>query len=249
MVWFIYVCVCVCVCVYIYIYIYIYIYNAFSFSLKLFAFRKRGYETITFTYTHTKYIHTYIHTCSSAWHLSSTRTLCPTLSSSFYIHTHTTHTCIHTYIHAYPRAARHGICLQHVHHALHCLRHFYTHTHTQYIHTHKILTYIHTHNTNIHTHTHVQLGMAFVFNTYIMPYIVFVMWLDAVTYLHHTDRELPWYVGMSFYTYVCMYVRVVCSLFGCMPSRSDLRRTYIHIYTCTTNTHTCIHTYMHTQVP
>jgi omega-3 fatty acid desaturase (delta-15 desaturase) len=38
-----------------------------------------------------------------------------------------------------------------------------------------------------------QFGLAFLANTYIMPYIVFVMWLDLVTYLHHTDKELPWY--------------------------------------------------------
>lgn len=38
-----------------------------------------------------------------------------------------------------------------------------------------------------------KFGLAFLANTYIMPYIVFVMWLDLVTYLHHTDKELPWY--------------------------------------------------------
>lgn len=38
-----------------------------------------------------------------------------------------------------------------------------------------------------------KFGAAFVFNTWVMPYVFFVMWLDAVTYLHHTDRELPWY--------------------------------------------------------
>ena len=31
------------------------------------------------------------------------------------------------------------------------------------------------------------------FATWVMPYLVFVAWLDLVTYLHHTDKDLPWY--------------------------------------------------------
>jgi len=38
-----------------------------------------------------------------------------------------------------------------------------------------------------------KFGLGYLFNSYIMPYVVFVMWLDLVTYLHHTDNELPWY--------------------------------------------------------
>ena len=38
-------------------------------------------------------------------------------------------------------------------------------------------------------------GFLFVLKFYIVPYIVFVCWLDIVTYLHHTDRRLPWYRG------------------------------------------------------
>jgi len=28
---------------------------------------------------------------------------------------------------------------------------------------------------------------------YVGPYLVFVVWIDLVTYLHHTDASLPWY--------------------------------------------------------
>jgi omega-3 fatty acid desaturase (delta-15 desaturase) len=43
-----------------------------------------------------------------------------------------------------------------------------------------------------------KLGIAAMFNLYFVPYWVFVMWLDTVTYLQHhgssdpTDK-LPWY--------------------------------------------------------
>lgn len=30
-------------------------------------------------------------------------------------------------------------------------------------------------------------------NLYVVPYIIFVMWLSLVTYLHHTDLDVPWY--------------------------------------------------------
>lgn len=39
----------------------------------------------------------------------------------------------------------------------------------------------------------VNYGLLFVVKFYVMPYIVFVMWLDLVTYLHHTVPEIPWY--------------------------------------------------------
>ncbi|MEO0407842.1 MAG: fatty acid desaturase [Cyanobacteria bacterium P01_A01_bin.135] len=30
---------------------------------------------------------------------------------------------------------------------------------------------------------------------YVMPYLVFVMWLDLVTFLHHSEADIPWYRG------------------------------------------------------
>ncbi|NER79417.1 MAG: fatty acid desaturase [Leptolyngbya sp. SIO1D8] len=45
----------------------------------------------------------------------------------------------------------------------------------------------------------VQFGLLFVVKFYLMPYIVFVMWLDLVTYLHHTVPEIPWYRNDSWY--------------------------------------------------
>jgi omega-3 fatty acid desaturase (delta-15 desaturase) len=44
------------------------------------------------------------------------------------------------------------------------------------------------------------LGPLAMFNLYFVPYWVFVMWLDTVTYLHHhgpsdEDEEVPWYRG------------------------------------------------------
>ncbi|MEW6269320.1 MAG: fatty acid desaturase [Thermodesulfobacteriota bacterium] len=30
---------------------------------------------------------------------------------------------------------------------------------------------------------------------YVGPYVVFVVWIDLVTYLHHTDPRVPWYRG------------------------------------------------------
>ena len=38
-----------------------------------------------------------------------------------------------------------------------------------------------------------QFGLVFLVKYYVMPYLVFVVWLDLVTYLHHTTPELPWY--------------------------------------------------------
>ena len=38
-------------------------------------------------------------------------------------------------------------------------------------------------------------GLGFLALSYFIPYLVNVMWLDAVTYLHHTDESVPWYRG------------------------------------------------------
>ncbi len=40
-----------------------------------------------------------------------------------------------------------------------------------------------------------QWGLIWLVKYYLMPYIVFVVWLDLVTYLHHTDPDIPWYRG------------------------------------------------------
>ncbi|KAE9594175.1 hypothetical protein Lal_00017003 [Lupinus albus] len=42
-----------------------------------------------------------------------------------------------------------------------------------------------------------KMGPFLVFNLYGIPYMVFVMWLDLVTYLHHHgyNQKLPWYRG------------------------------------------------------
>ena len=42
-------------------------------------------------------------------------------------------------------------------------------------------------------------GFGFLFKYYLMPYIVFVVWLDLVTFLHHTDVDIPWYRGKDWY--------------------------------------------------
>ncbi|HMV41520.1 MAG TPA: fatty acid desaturase [Leptospiraceae bacterium] len=36
-------------------------------------------------------------------------------------------------------------------------------------------------------------GFVKLLNLYILPYFVFVVWLSLVTFLHHTDTNLPWY--------------------------------------------------------
>jgi acyl-lipid omega-3 desaturase len=45
----------------------------------------------------------------------------------------------------------------------------------------------------------IQFGLGFVVSYYLMPYLVFVMWLDLVTFLHHTDADIPWYRGEDWY--------------------------------------------------
>lgn len=44
-----------------------------------------------------------------------------------------------------------------------------------------------------------QFGLLFMVKFYLMPYLVFVIWLDLVTYLHHTVPEIPWYRKDSWY--------------------------------------------------
>ncbi len=34
---------------------------------------------------------------------------------------------------------------------------------------------------------------------YAVPYLIFVVWLDLVTFLHHTDTDIPWYRGEDWY--------------------------------------------------
>ncbi|KVI03676.1 Fatty acid desaturase, type 1 [Cynara cardunculus var. scolymus] len=43
----------------------------------------------------------------------------------------------------------------------------------------------------------IVIGPTLLFNLYGIPYLIFVMWLDFVTYLHHHGHEqkLPWYRG------------------------------------------------------
>lgn len=40
-----------------------------------------------------------------------------------------------------------------------------------------------------------QMGWVFLLKYYLAPYVVFVVWLDLVTYLHHTESDIPWYRG------------------------------------------------------
>lgn len=44
-----------------------------------------------------------------------------------------------------------------------------------------------------------QFGLACLVKFYLMPYLVFVIWLDLVTFLHHTDSDIPWYRGRDWY--------------------------------------------------
>lgn len=46
----------------------------------------------------------------------------------------------------------------------------------------------------------VKLGVLAVLNLYVIPYWIFVAWLDVVTYLHHHGPDeknppVPWYRG------------------------------------------------------
>lgn len=40
-------------------------------------------------------------------------------------------------------------------------------------------------------------GAAAILKYYVVPYFVFVAWLDLVTFLHHTSPEVPWYRGTA----------------------------------------------------
>ena len=44
-----------------------------------------------------------------------------------------------------------------------------------------------------------HFGPLFLFTYYVMPYLVFVAWLDVVTFLHHTEPEIPWYRNDSWF--------------------------------------------------
>jgi len=40
-----------------------------------------------------------------------------------------------------------------------------------------------------------QWGWMWLLKYYVGPYLVFVIWLDLVTFLHHTEPDIPWYRG------------------------------------------------------
>ncbi|MFQ4138322.1 fatty acid desaturase [Nodosilinea sp. PGN35] len=42
-------------------------------------------------------------------------------------------------------------------------------------------------------------GLLFLATYYVAPYLVFVAWLDFVTFLHHTEPDIPWYRGDEWY--------------------------------------------------
>ncbi len=42
-------------------------------------------------------------------------------------------------------------------------------------------------------------GLLFLATYYVAPYLVFVAWLDLVTFLHHTEPDIPWYRGDEWY--------------------------------------------------
>jgi omega-3 fatty acid desaturase (delta-15 desaturase) len=42
-------------------------------------------------------------------------------------------------------------------------------------------------------------GIWFLLKFYGIPYLIFVVWLDLVTFLHHTDTDIPWYRGQDWY--------------------------------------------------
>lgn len=44
-----------------------------------------------------------------------------------------------------------------------------------------------------------QWGWMWLLKYYVGPYVVFVMWLDLVTFLHHTDPDIPWYFNEDWY--------------------------------------------------
>lgn len=44
-----------------------------------------------------------------------------------------------------------------------------------------------------------EYGWLFLLKYYFGPYFVFVVWLDLVTFLHHTEADIPWYRGKDWY--------------------------------------------------
>ena len=44
-----------------------------------------------------------------------------------------------------------------------------------------------------------QYGIGFLVTYYAVPYIIFVMWLDLVTLLHHTEANIPWYSNKDWF--------------------------------------------------
>ncbi|MGG6240651.1 fatty acid desaturase [Nodosilinea sp. AN01ver1] len=42
-------------------------------------------------------------------------------------------------------------------------------------------------------------GLLFLATYYVAPYLVFVVWLDLVTFLHHSEPDIPWYRGDEWY--------------------------------------------------
>lgn len=42
-------------------------------------------------------------------------------------------------------------------------------------------------------------GWIFLLKYYFGPYVVFVVWLDLVTFLHHTEPDIPWYRNKDWY--------------------------------------------------
>lgn len=44
-----------------------------------------------------------------------------------------------------------------------------------------------------------QFGWLFLIKFYLAPYIVFVIWLDLVTFLHHSEPDILWYRGDDWY--------------------------------------------------
>ncbi|MEM7429546.1 MAG: hypothetical protein AAF441_26035, partial [Pseudomonadota bacterium] len=40
-----------------------------------------------------------------------------------------------------------------------------------------------------------EFGALALLQYYLGPYLIFVAWLDLVTYLHHSDPDVPWYRG------------------------------------------------------
>lgn len=44
-----------------------------------------------------------------------------------------------------------------------------------------------------------QIGWLSLVAYYSVPYVIFVMWLDLVTYLHHTEADIPWYADADWF--------------------------------------------------